>query len=132
MKRLVLALLFLLAATPALSWPEWVGTATITIATDNNTSDVVSIPSTVSKIALQVPAIESGTISIYVSYDNTTYQELFCPVAATGASVVWTTASNTGQKTYEVPCNIGMWKFLKLETSAQQTANRTIKIPGGR
>jgi hypothetical protein len=131
MKRLALALVFLLAATPAFAWPGWVGDAVITIATDNNTSAVVTFPANIKKIALQVPTIDSGTIKLQVSVDGTTYQDLYCPVAATGASVLWTTASGTGAATFEVPCSIGLWKYVRLEASAEQAANRTIRIVGG-
>lgn len=125
---LLLSLLALPVSAPAGN--PWTGTAVITIATDNTTSAAVSLPKNVSRIGIQVPTIDTATLKLKVSVDGSTYQDLYCWESATGVSQLWTTASGTGGTNHVVPGEMYLWKYLKVVTSAGQTANRTFTIYG--
>lgn len=132
MKKYLIPILFLCAlllSGPAIAGNPWTGSAVITIATDNTTSAAVSLPRNVSRIALQVPTLDSAAVSLKVSVDGTTYQDLYCFSNGTN-TVKWATAASTGAYNVEVPCELYLWKYLKVVTGAGQTANRTITIYG--
>jgi hypothetical protein len=128
MKRLALAILFMLIATTSVAAPEWVGTVTLTAATDNVLSAAVALPSNGKQLAIVIPTITTGTVSLKVSHDGTTYQDLYIGVGIT-APLKWATASGSGAITVVVNgVDIGAFTYLKVATGAEQAANRTFTL----
>jgi hypothetical protein len=135
-KYALLFLAFLLltagAAIPALAGNPWCdNTALITggVVADNTLSTVVALPKNVSKIGIFVPTITSAAISLKVSPDGVTYDDLFCMPNGTN-TILWSTAAGTGGLFVEVPCNMFLWKYVKVLSGAGQAANRYFDICG--
>jgi len=134
-KYALLFLSFLLlaagAAIPAFAGNPWVDntTAKITIATDNTLSAAIALPRDVGKIAIYVPTITSAAVSLVVSSDGVTYDDLFCEENGTN-TIVWSTAAGTGGMIVEVPCNMYLYKYAKVKVGAGQAADRYFGIYG--
>lgn len=132
MKRLfsVLACLaVLLLGATAFAWPTWTGTATITVASDNNTSSAISIPRGCNNnIAVTIPTITTGTVAVHVSNDGTTYKAFYFNAGAGAAPVAFATGSGTHDYATEIPRGVTAYKYLRFETSAEQAANRTFTL----
>lgn len=110
--------------------PSLIGTATITVATDNQTSNVLALPKNVSKVGLYIPTIESSTISLKVSSNSgTTYDDLFCFNNGTN-TVLWSTAAGTGGMYVEVPCDMYLYTHMKVYAGTGQTSNRAVVVYG--
>lgn len=134
MKRyLVLLLAFLLLAPAAYVQagnPTLIGTATITVSTDNTTSAAVALPKNVSRLVVYVPTITSATVSLIVSANNgTTYDDLFCFNNGTN-TVLWSTAAGTGGMYVEVPCDMYPYTHVKVLAGAGQASNRSFVLYG--
>lgn len=132
---LFLAFLLLLAGplipAPAFAGNPWVDNVTskITVATDNVLSAAVLLPKNVSRIAIYVPTITSAAISLVVSADGVTYKDLYCEENGTN-TIIWSTAASTGDRIVEVPCNMYLYRYLKVKAGAGQAADRYFGIYG--
>lgn len=131
---LFIAALLLMAgvAAPAFAGNPWTdNTALITggIVADNTLSTAVTLPKNVSRIGIFVPTITSAAISLKVSPDGVTYDDLFCFSNGTN-TVLWATAAGTGGMYVEVPCNMFLWKYVKVLAGAAQAADRYFQIVG--
>lgn len=130
---LVLAALLLAAGVlvPAFAGnPSVIGTATITVATDNQTSNALALPKNISKVVLYVPTLTSATVSLLVSSNSgTTYDDLFCFNNGTN-TVLWSTAAGTGGMYVEVPCDMYPYTHMKVYAGAGQASNRAIIVYG--
>ncbi len=138
MKRffgLFFALVFLaladpLTPAPALAWSDGYATATVTVATDNQTSAAVSIPRGADWFSIYVPTITSSTVSVKVSHDGgTTYDDLFCLNNGTN-SVLWSSAAGTGGMYLQPPpdCRISFYNKLKVYCGSGQAADRNFVV----
>jgi hypothetical protein len=110
--------------------PTLIGTAVVTVATDNDTSAALALPKNISKVVLYVPTIDSATVSLQVSANSgTTYDDLFCFNNGTN-TVLWSTAAGTGGMYVEVPCDMYPYTHLKVQTGAGQTSDRSFVVYG--
>ena len=130
MRKLFLALgLILCLAGSAFAWPTWTGTATLTYATDNNTTSAVSVPRDCkTNIGLVIPTIETSTLAVHVSADGTTYQAYSYNAGAAAAPAAWVVGSGTGAISTELPQGVLAFKYLRFEFGTGQTANRTLTV----
>lgn len=127
MKRILLALALVVAlAGAAHAWPLYTATATVTIATDNNTSSAVT-PARDCKYSagVYIPTIDTSTVIVHVSMDGTNYGAYLAPgAAAPGAA--WTVASGTGGNYVGLPAGVLAFKYIRFEFGSAQTANRSL------
>lgn len=132
MKKLLLVLAILGILVPGVSyaWPTWTGTATFVVATDNNTSTAVSIPRGIKRVGVIVPTITTGTLAVHVSQDGVTYYAYQYLTGASTPPVAFVTTSGTHSIAMDLPSGISVYKYLRFEASAQQTANVTITVLG--
>ena len=97
--------------------------ATITIATNNTTSAAVDLGRDYDYLQVYIPTIDSANISFTVAeLTGGTYYTL-----GSGNAVV--TAGTGG---FITTVNLGGYQFIKVVTSAVQTANRTFRVRGSR
>lgn len=125
---LVFALLGFLVST-AFAWPTWTGTATITVATDNNTSSAVSVPRDCkNSLSVVIPTNTSGTVAVHVSTDGTTYYAFYYLAGAAAAPAAFATGSGTHNYATELPRSVLNYKYFRFETSAEQAANEVMTV----
>jgi hypothetical protein len=137
MKKYALLLLAILLLVSGLAVPSFAGnpwidnTALITggVVADNTLSTAVLLPKNVSTIGIFIPTITSAAISLKVSPDGVTYDDLFCEENGTN-TILWSTAAGTGGLYVQVPCNMYLWKYVKVLSGAAQAANRYFQIVG--
>lgn len=96
----------------------------ITIASDDDLSAAVDLDPhnefrAFDYLQIVIPELDECTITVYTSHDGITYQAL-------GNSV--TTGLTTGE--YNTTFNLGGWRYIKIGTSASQSADRTFKVRG--
>jgi hypothetical protein len=129
MKKLLLALaLVVLTCTSALAWPTWTGTASIVVATDNNTSTAVSPPRDCkSNFAVTYSGITSATVAVHVSNDGTTFAAYSYAAGAAAAPAAYLIGAGTGGA-YEIPAGVSAFKYFRFETGAEQAANETFTV----
>ncbi len=124
-------LLAVVCSAPANAGNPWSTTAVLTggVVTDNTHSAAVTLPKNVTRIGIVVPTLTSAAVNLEVSNDGTTYYNLYCQDNGTN-SILWSTAASTGVYAVVVPCEMYLWKYLKVETGAAQAADRTFTIYG--
>jgi len=129
-------LLAVLVAAPAMAAP-WVGTATLTQATDNQVTAAVALPGTaaikgpISTLSLYVPTIDSSTVYLQVSGDGgTTYADLRFFNNGTNM-VLGSSAAGTGGFIMNFPgVDFRNFTHIKVKCGSAQTTNRTFKLFG--
>ena len=95
---------------------------TASIAINEATSDAVDLGRDYEYLQVILPALTSGTVKVTVcDTSGGTYQDL-------GSSI--TTATTTGP--YSTVFKLGGWQFIKIVTSVNQGAARSIKVRGMR
>jgi hypothetical protein len=125
---LILALLGLVCASPVFAWPTWTGTATITQATDNNTSSAVSVPRDCkSNLGVYFSGITSATVAVHVSNDGTNYAAWYYAAGAAAAPAAYLIGATTGAA-FEIPSGVTAFKYFRFETGAEQAANETFTV----
>ena len=103
-----------------MAWYQTWKTATITIATDDTTSDEVNLKVNCEFMQVILPTLTSCVVSVQVSdVSGGTF-------AALGSSQ--TTGTTTGD--YSTTFKLGGYQYIKIVTSAAQGANRSIKVRG--
>jgi hypothetical protein len=94
--------------------------AVITIATDNTVSAAVKLDKPYEYLNVIIPTIDSATVSLMVAPTEAgTYVTL-------GQSATTTASTGAFADTFQ----LGGYQFVKIKTSATQTANRTFQIRG--
>lgn len=97
--------------------------AVITIASDDDLSAAVDVPPGSTTCLVEVPALTSAAVTLQVSFDGTTFLDLY---SIENTQQGRTTAS-TGS--FMQPFVFFGWvKQLKVKTGAGQAANRTFKV----
>jgi hypothetical protein len=92
----------------------------IDISEDDDLTAEINLGKEYDYLDIILPTLDSCTVSLQVSEkSNGTFQAL-------GNSV--TTRTTTGG--YSTVFNLGGWKYIKIKTSASQTADREIKVRG--
>lgn len=123
----ILALSFVLISSPVHAWPVWTGSATVTVATDNNTSSAISPPRDCKiSASVVIPTVTSGTVAVHVSTDGTTYYAYYYLAGAAAAPAAFATSSGTHNYATNLPSGVLDYKYLRFETSAEQEADRTL------
>lgn len=109
---------------------EWKD-AVITYATVDDLTAEVDLERVCDGLLIIVPTIDTAQLTIYVS-DETggTFQILHITDPADGGDNDVISASGTGGFTWVVP--LGGFQYIKIKTSAAQTADRTFKVCGTR
>lgn len=134
MKRLtaLFACLALLALTayPVQSEPVRVRQFTMVVATDNVATPAFRVSKYTRSISMQIPTIDAATVQVQTSMDNTTYVPYHVAIDNGTAltTVLWATASGTGGITVAWPPGLVNYRWFKIVTSADQTADRTFTI----
>jgi hypothetical protein len=101
---------------------EW-KSAVITIATDDDLSAEVDLGRDYEYLDIIIPTIDSSNISLYVSRNTGgTFYQL-------GDSTSYFEAATGGRAD---TLNLGGWQYVKIKTSAAQSANRTFTVRGWR
>jgi len=96
--------------------------ATITYATDDDLTPEVDLVRQWEQMCLIIPTIDSANLTIYVS--ETTGGTFY----ALGKSQT----INAGTGLYATTVNLGGYRYIKIGTSAAQTANRIFRVCGYR
>ena len=105
--------------------------ATITISSDNDLTPEVDLGRPYETMLIVVPTIDSAQITIMVAEKSGgTFQELYVTDPADGGDNKVISALGTGGFTWVVP--IGGFQYIKIKTSAAQTADRTFRVCGVR
>jgi hypothetical protein len=100
---------------------EWKD-ALIDVLVDNDLTAEVDLGRDYDYMQIVIPTIDSAQVSVQVAEKSGgTYQDL-------GDSV--TTDTTTGG--YSTVFKIGGWRWIKIKTSAAQTADRTFRVRGSR
>jgi hypothetical protein len=127
---LLLALLCLCLAGPALAWPTWTGTATITPAAgaDNVTSTAVSLPRDCkSNVGVLYSGITSATVAVHVSNDGTNFSAYSYAAGAAAAPAAYLIGAATGGA-FEIPSGATAFKYFRFVTGAQQSGVETFTV----
>lgn len=85
-------------------------------------------------VRIDVPTIDSATVSIYVQFDAavaTVPVLLHYKLPADASTAAWATTAGTGGYSIVCPC-LGGAQYIRLYTGANQTADRTFYVQGGR
>jgi len=129
MKKLLLVLsLVVLTGTTAFAWPTWTGVATITAATDNNTSSGISVPRDCkNNFGVTYSGITSATVAVHVSNDGVTYAAYSYNAGAAAAPAAYVIGAGTGG-VYELPRGVSAFKYMRFETGAEQAADETFTV----
>ena len=129
MKKLLFALGISLAlASSVFAWPMWTGTATITVATDNNTSSSISLPRECkANVGVSYSGITSATVAVHVSHDGVTYAAYSYAAGAAAAPAAYLIGAATGGA-FEIPRGVTVYKYFRFETGAEQAANETFTV----
>ena len=90
----------------------------VTIPSGSNLSNSVPVPQYV--MGLYIPAVDSCTIYIQASVDNITFSRIL----KTDGSGDWNIASTTGDRCIFID-QLAPFHYFRIETSVNQTANRT-------
>jgi len=109
---------------------SWVD-AIITIAVNNVLTPEVDLGRPWDTLLIAVPAIDSSQVTIQVAEKTGgTFQTLYVTDPADGGDNKVISALGTGGLTWVIP--LGGFQFIKVATSAAQTANRTFRVCGVR
>ena len=90
-----------------------------TIANNGTSTGAINLRANCNFVSVVVPTLDSGTVKLQVSLEGTTYQDL-------GSSI--TTGTTTGG--FTTTFKLGGFQFIKVVSSASQSAARTIKVRG--
>lgn len=108
-------------------WGRW-RTASLAYATDDDLTPSVDLEKDFEFCTVAIPTIESSTVTLHVSRDDTT----FYPVYAFDADASGDFAhATTGATTSHVAVfRIGGFRYVKVSFGTGQTANRSILVRG--
>jgi hypothetical protein len=83
------------------------------------------------KLVINAPTMTSATISVYVqegSAVDTVPDAVHRSAFADDATAAWATTAGTGE--FQITCDIGLARYVRLYSGANQAADRTFRICG--
>ena len=117
-------------AIPCSADYTWTATGTVTggVVADNTTTTITLSPLVGEITYLHVPTIDSASIAISGSYDDTNYYTIASNYSAT-ALIDFTYAATTGGKLLKLP-DLRPFRKIKITCGAAQASNRVFTLVG--